>query len=167
MDGLKQHDVPDGVETDGWTLDVRGTVNQPLQLRRSDLDQYPVTTYRGDFSCVDGWGTDDLRWRGVRVGEILDDADPAAESGFALVRAMDGEYACSFPLRDVADAVLAIELDDDPLPVVHGGPVRLVPANADSECWEQVKWVSEIRITDSRPTTQDTAKEHALSRIEG
>ncbi len=102
----------------------------------------------------------------VRVGDLLERAGPSAEAEHALARAMDGDYACSFPLEALSDALLAVELDGEPLPVEHGGPARLVPIGPNRDCWESVKWVSEIRVGETPFPDADTAKETALSRIE-
>jgi DMSO/TMAO reductase YedYZ molybdopterin-dependent catalytic subunit len=77
---------------------------------------------------------------------------------------MDGEYACGYPLDRLDGALLALELDGDPLPVEHGGPARLVPATAGSDCWESVKWVARIELLADAP--EDTARDLALSRLE-
>lgn len=79
---------------------------------------------------------------------------------------MDGNYARVFRGDRVGDAVLALEFDGEPLPVDHGGPARLVSTDSGSGCWESVKWVSQLEVTESEPTTDDAAKATALSRIE-
>lgn len=166
MDDLKPHDVPGDVDPDDWTLRVGGTVDRSLRLSSDDLASYPLETAVDDFACVEGWAANGLSWRGVRVETLLEHAKPTEASGYGLVRAMDGEYACSFPLDRLRESVLALELDGDPLPVEHGGPARLVPLATGRDCWESIKWVSEIRIDETPFTGADTAKELALSRIE-
>lgn len=166
MTDLGRHEVPDGVGTAGWTLGVTGTVEEPLDLTRTDLDSFPVETFGGDFVCEEGWVAEDLAWRGVRVGELLERAGPTDASEYGLVRSMDGDYACSFPIERLAESVLAFELDGEPLGAEHGGPARLVPTDGERDCWESVKWVSGIELLERAPTDADTARELALSRIE-
>lgn len=166
MSDLKSHSVPEDVETDGWTLDVRGSVRHPVRLDRDDLADFPGETFTDDFGCVEGWIANDLSWRGVRVDEILDRAEPTPESDHALVRSLDGEYACSFPMDRLAEALVAFELDSEPLATEHGGPARLVPTGADSDCWESIKWVSEIELAESSLEAEATAKDIALGRAE-
>lgn len=143
MDGLPSHDVPDEVTTDDWALAVRGSVGQPRAFDADDLAALPTETFTGDFDCEAGW---------VATG-----------SQFALVHAMDGDYACAFPIERLETAVLALELDGEPLPAEHGGPARLVPTD-DGDCWESVKWVAAIELGAERP--DDTAREIALGRVE-
>ncbi|WP_372912709.1 molybdopterin-dependent oxidoreductase [Salinigranum sp.] len=163
MSGLETREVPEAVETDGWRLTVDGRVDRPLSLSHDDLRAMELVSATGDFSCVEGWTATDLTWRGVRVTDLLDRAGPDAEAAFALVHAMDGEYACGYPLDALDGALLALELDGEPLPVEHGGPARLVPADG-GDCWESVKWVARIELHATEPA--DTARELALSRLE-
>ena len=116
MTTLETHDVPEGVDPDAWRLDVTGAVTREVSFGAADLDALPTETFTADFTCVEGWVAEDCSWRGVRVGDVLDSAEPTAESGHALVHAMDGGYACAFPLSRLPEAVLATGLDGDPLP---------------------------------------------------
>ncbi|RKD89082.1 molybdopterin-dependent oxidoreductase [Halopiger aswanensis] len=167
MSDLKPHAVPDDVDPDRWTLRLTGAVDQSLRLTAEDLVAYPLETAADDFACAEGWVANGLSWRGVRVGRLLEDAEPTEASEYGLVRAMDGEYACSFPLDRLRESILALELDGESLPLEHGGPARLVPLDTDRDCWESIKWVSEIRIGETPFVGDDTAKDLALSRIEG
>lgn len=157
--------VPD-VDPETWSLGVTGTVSRPRQFTVDDLRSLDLETYTHDFSCVEGWVAEGLAWRGIRVGNLLSLTEPDDSSRFALVRAIDDGYACSFPLDRLSDAILALDLDGEPLPPEHGGPARLVPSGADSDCWESIKWVDSIDVTLTEPVAADTAKEVALSRVE-
>lgn len=163
MADLERHDVPDAVDPEGWTLTVDGCVDRPRSFTPDDLGAMELVATTGDFSCVEGWTATDLQWRGVPVETVLDRAAPDPDAAFVLAHAMDGEYACGFPLEDLDGALLALELDGEPLPVEHGGPARLVPATADSDCWESVKWVVRVELLADEP--EDTARDLALSRL--
>ena len=163
---LRTHPVPDAVDPDDWALRVTGTVDRPLRLSPTDLEALPLESVTDDFACVEGWAAEDLAWRGVRVADVLERAGPTTGSEYALVRAMDGDYACAFPLEALSDALLALELDGEPLPVDYGGPARLVPTGGDRDCWESVKWVAEIRVGETPFSDADTAADLALSRLE-
>lgn len=167
MSDLERHSVPPAIEAADWDLRVTGAVERPLRLDESDLDSLPREARTDDFECAEGWVAEGLSWRGVPVAALLDRATPTAGSEYALVRSMDGDYACSFGLNALSNAVLAVELDGDPLPVEHGGPARLVPGSDDADCWESVKWVSEIELATAEPTAADTAEEIARSRFGG
>lgn len=166
MSQLRTHDVPDEIDPSDWTLRVTGAIANPLRIERRELLEFPIETVIDDFECIEGWIAEDLLWRGVRVRSILNRAEPQTDADYILVHAMDGEYACSFPIDRVADAFLAVELDGQPLPLEHGGPARLVPTTTDSDCWQSVKWVKTLEVRDSEPVAGDTAKKIATSRLE-
>jgi len=166
MAELRTHEVPEDVDPGEWTLRVTGAVRSSGRFDHEELSALPMETVREDFECEEGWVAEDLSWSGVRVGTVLERADPTVDDGYVLVHAMDGDYACAVPRERAASAVLALELDGDALPVEHGGPARFVPTGAGSDCWESVKWVDELEVTDSEPVAGDTAKEIALGRIE-
>jgi DMSO/TMAO reductase YedYZ molybdopterin-dependent catalytic subunit len=165
MDKLKSHPVPDSIDLQGWQLSITGAVSQPLHLTRDDLKTLPEGEFTDDFTCVEGWRAQNLLWRGIRVEAVLSQASPTADATHVLVHAMDGDYASSFPIERVRNALLAVELDGEPLSVDHGGPARLVPTDDGADCWESIKWVSEIEVMESDPAGRDTAKRIALNRV--
>lgn len=165
MDHLKRHDVPEVVDEKQWMLDLHGEVEQRIRLDQDDLMEFPAETYSDKFACVEGWVTERISWRGIRLSEILSRTKITADGQYAIVRAMDSEYACAFPLQRLRDSLLAVELNGEALPREHGGPARLVPMDFESDCWESIKWVSEIEITPRVEPAEDTAKEIALGRL--
>lgn len=166
MSDLKTvEDAPD-VSPDEWELTLSGAVETPVSLAYEKLTSYDLVTVTDDFECLEGWVAEDLTWRGVWVDKLLERAGPTVEEGYGLVRAIDGGYACSFELGRLGAGLLAVELDGEPLPAEHGGPVRLVFPDGDSDCWESIKWVREISVRESPPVEADTAEGIARSRIE-
>lgn len=165
MTELEEHDVPAGVVMDRWEFRVTGAVAHALDIDRTDLADLPTESYTADFDCFEGWTAENLSWRGVRVSTLLERAEPTIASTHVLAHAMDGDYACGFRIDRISNALLALELDGGPLSVEHGGPARLVPTGAGADCWESLKWVSEMEVRESAPTADDTAEETALSRV--
>jgi DMSO/TMAO reductase YedYZ molybdopterin-dependent catalytic subunit len=165
MSDLRTHDVPDDVDPSDWSLRVIGAVAEPFRVGREDLAAFPVETVTEDFECVEGWAAAGLSWQGVRVGTVLDRADPTVDDGYVLVHAMDGDYACSLPRARAEASLLAVGLDGEPLAVTHGGPARFVPTDGGADCWESVKWVTALEVRESEPVAGDTAKEIALDRV--
>lgn len=167
---LPTFDVPTDVEAAlnsvAWTLDVVGAVERDLRLRPSDLLAMDQRTVTDDVSCAEGWVARDLSWRGVPVADVLDRARPDRSAAVGLVRGADGAYAAGFELDRLRASLLAVELDGEPLPVEHGGPIRLVPAGPESDCWEGVKWVSRIDLSERRPPEADAAERIARSRTD-
>lgn len=166
MSDLKTFDgVPD-IDPESWRLPIAGRVTSPVTLSIDDLRALQLETITDDFECVEGWVAPDLTWRGVRLKTLIDRVDPAHDANYALVTAADGDYACSFPLDRLGEALLAVDLDGEPIPRDHGGPARLVPVGEATDCWESIKWVSSIEVLETEPVDDDTAEALALSRIE-
>lgn len=147
-----------------WALAVTGAVDRSLSLSRGDLRSMAAETTRESFSCVHEDDAEGRTWRGVPVDALLTRAGPDPGATHGVVHAADASYACSFPLDRLAGALLAVELDGDPLPADRGGPARLVPRDAAGDCWESVKWVTKIALTDGPAPAADTARDLALSR---
>jgi DMSO/TMAO reductase YedYZ molybdopterin-dependent catalytic subunit len=150
------------VTVDEWSLTVTGAVERTLSLARDDLLSMASETTDEAFSCVHDDEAEGRTWRGVPVGTLVARAGPSTAVTDGVVHAADASYACQFPLDRLDDALLALELDDEPLPVERGGPARLVPRESASDCWESVKWVTRIVLTDDVDPAANTAKELAL-----
>ncbi len=112
-----------------WDLTVTGATADGATTKLS-LDQVralPRTDVRGDLHCASKWSVTDLRWGGVPVRALLDLVPPADGVTHVLAWAEYG-YSATLRIEDVASprALLADELDGEPLPPEHGWPLRLV-----------------------------------------
>lgn len=163
---LPSHDRPSGVVPEAWSLQVDGAVEQVLEFDTTDLSKLELRTVSDDFFCIEGWTAEGLEWRGVPVETLINRAQPITGVAYGLVHGMDEDYACGFTLERLSHGLLALELDGEPLPVEHGGPTRLVLPDEESDCYESVKWVTQIEILDQPPTERDTAADTALARID-
>lgn len=112
-------------------LAVAGEVAQELNLADvfEGLQRVEQTS---DFHCVTTWSCRGLRWGGVRFAEfhervLLPRARPAPDATHVVLRGQDGARTCML-LQDLLaeDVLLADRLDGQPLPIAHGGPLRLV-----------------------------------------
>ena len=92
------------------------------------LDEYAVT-----MTCVSNEVGGNLLgnaiWLGVPVRDVLALAGPQAGADMVLSRSVDG-FTASTPLEaltdDGLDAILAVGMNGEPLPLEHGFPVRMV-----------------------------------------
>lgn len=126
------------------TLRVDGLVLRALDLRPgTDLAGLPRVARTEAFTCEEGWTVPSVRWRGVRLADVVALAGPLPAARYVRVHA--GEYAVPVPLDDAGAALLCEEMNGQPLPAIHGGPWRLlVPGGA---CFTSVKWVDRLELT--------------------
>ncbi|MFU8871843.1 molybdopterin-dependent oxidoreductase [Micromonospora sp. SL4-19] len=135
-----------------WRLRIHGRVRNPIELSFADLLARPMVERYVTLACVSNEVGGDLignaRWLGVPIGELLDEADPEEGADQVVGRSVDG-WTCGTPtavLRDGRDALLAVGMNGEPLPVEHGFPVRMVVPGLYgyvSAC----KWVTELELT--------------------
>lgn len=140
------------VDPADWTLRVHGLVEQEVVLRWNDLiDLAPKETV-ATLVCVSNEVGGSLigtaRWLGVPLREVLARARPTADADMVLSRSIDG-FTASSPLEaltDDRDALLAIGMNGEPLPIEHGFPVRMVVPGLYGYV-SATKWVTELEVT--------------------
>jgi DMSO/TMAO reductase YedYZ molybdopterin-dependent catalytic subunit len=114
-----------------WQLEVTGLVKQPANFSLAELQALPSRTQITRHDCVEGWSAI-AKWKGVRLEEIINRVQPMPEAKYVVFRCMDtdSDGANYYESIDLVDAVLpqtilAYEMNDQPLPVAHGAPLRL------------------------------------------
>ena len=126
-----------------WDLRVDGEVENPLRFSYEEFLALPRKTVVSDFHCVTGWTTFDNEWVGVTIREFAERARLKPSGRFAMFRCGDG-YTTSHPTSALTDddVLLAYQWDGKPLPLEHGGPVRLLVPKRYA--WKSAKWVRAI-----------------------
>jgi DMSO/TMAO reductase YedYZ molybdopterin-dependent catalytic subunit len=114
-----------------WRLEVGGLVQKPSSFSLDDLKALPARTQITRHDCVEGWSAI-AKWKGVPLSEIIDRAMPKPEARYVVFHCMDTDqqgnnYYESIDFRDARhpQTILAYEMNDRPLPVEHGAPLRL------------------------------------------
>lgn len=135
-----------------WQLRIHGRVRNPITLSFADLLARPLVERYVTLACVSNEVGGDLignaRWLGVPLRDLLAEAEPQEGADQVVGRSVDG-WTCGTPtavLRDGRDALLAIGMNGEPLPVEHGFPARMVVPGLYgyvSAC----KWVTELELT--------------------
>ena len=140
------------IDLQEWSLDITGMVNRPYSLTFADLLDMRMVERDITLSCVSnrvgGGLVGNARWLGIPLTEILDRAgvQPGAEQ--IVGRSVD-DFTVGFPVEtayDGREALLAIGMNDEPLPFEHGFPARLVVAGLYGYV-SATKWISEIELT--------------------
>jgi DMSO/TMAO reductase YedYZ molybdopterin-dependent catalytic subunit len=139
------------VETEGWTLRVDGLVDHPREYTYEQLLRRPLVEVDVTLTCVSnevgGSLVGNARWLGVPLGELLDEAGVQARADQVVGRSVDG-FTAGFPVGvlDGRDAVVALGMNGEALPLRHGFPARLVVAGLYGYV-SATKWLKEIELT--------------------
>jgi len=152
-----------------WRLEVSGLVANPVTLSLADLKAMPSTEAavtlecagngRGLFKLPNTSGTQwergavgNAMWGGLKLMFLLRRAQPLPEARHVWFEAADvgtlpdvPTFTRSIPIeKAMFDVLLAHTMNGEPLPKLHGGPVRaIVPG------WygmASTKWVTRIRL---------------------
>ncbi|MDE2291491.1 MAG: sulfite oxidase-like oxidoreductase, partial [Elusimicrobia bacterium] len=110
-----------------WRFRVWGAVERPLEWTWERFRALPRARLTADFHCVTRWSRYDLAWEGVPVSAVLELVRPRPEAAFLVQHCAEG-YTTNVPLADARgeDCLLADTLEGAPLPLEHGGPLRML-----------------------------------------
>jgi DMSO/TMAO reductase YedYZ molybdopterin-dependent catalytic subunit len=156
------------VDAAAWTLTVDGSAGRPLSFSLDDIRRRPRVERIVTFECggnregVLNRMISTVAWTGCSLRALLEEARPArdvleavfwgADQGMETIRGAmyPMNFGRSMSLQDAmeADALLAYEADGQPLPRVHGYPLRLVVPG-----WygvSNVKWLTRIELSPRR-----------------
>ena len=140
------------IHPQNWQLRIVGRVRNPITLTYEDVLRRPLIERYITLSCVSNEVGGDLvgnaKWLGLPLKELLEEAgvDPAADQ--VVSRSGDG-FSAGTPtavLLDGRDAMLAIGMNGEPLPIAHGFPARLVVPGLYGYV-SATKWVTELELT--------------------
>jgi DMSO/TMAO reductase YedYZ molybdopterin-dependent catalytic subunit len=141
------------VDASTWQLKVDGLVSKPLTFGYADLLAMPLFEQYVTIACVSnvvgGNLVGNAKWTGVRLKAILAEAgiDPAATQ--IVGRSVDG-FTVGFPtawaLDPVREPMIALGMNDVPLPAEHGYPARLIVPGLFGYV-SATKWLAEIELT--------------------
>ncbi len=164
--------IPQQIDVNSFRLAVRGTVNQTLSLSLTDLLTMPRVDMAAVNQCsgnsrglfqprVAGgqWyngAMGNAKWTGVRLRDVLDRAgvkagavavrfngldESVVQDGPDFMKSLDIDHA-----RD-GEVMIAYHMNDEPLPLLNGFPLRLVVPGWYSTYW--IKMLSDIEVLDA------------------
>jgi DMSO/TMAO reductase YedYZ molybdopterin-dependent catalytic subunit len=142
--GLHMTGHPLTIAAAGYRLKVSGLVGHPLSLSLEELRCMPKVTVRENLVCP-GYFLDIATWSGVPMRYILELAGTTSAAKVITLVAADG-YKIQVRVEDgLGDRViLAYEWNGEPLPILHGFPVRAVFPSMYGSKW--IKWLVEIKL---------------------
>ena len=143
--------VPD-VDVDRWRLRVGGMVDRPFTLTYDELAAMPQVEADITLCCVSndvgGRLVGTARWLGVPLADLLERAGVQAGATQLVGRSVD-RFTVGFPTSVLADgrqALVALGMGGEPLPVRHGFPARLVVPGLYGYV-SATKWLTELELT--------------------
>ena len=135
-----------------WKLRIHGMVAHEISLTWDELLALPLVESAATLSCVSNEVGGDLVgnavWLGYPIRELLARAQPSADADMVLSTSIDG-FTAGTPLEaltDDRDALLAIGMNGEPLPLEHGFPVRMVVPGLYGYV-SATKWVTDLEVT--------------------
>jgi DMSO/TMAO reductase YedYZ molybdopterin-dependent catalytic subunit len=140
-----------------WRLVVDGLVDHPLSLTLDQVHALPRRTQITRHDCVEGWSCIG-KWSGARMAPLLQMAGLRPNARYIVLHCADSYNAANlegsryYETLDLVDAmhpqtILAYEMNDAPLPVDHGAPLRL---RAERHLgYKQAKYVMRLEAVDS------------------
>jgi DMSO/TMAO reductase YedYZ molybdopterin-dependent catalytic subunit len=140
------------IAPDEWMLRVHGMVDRPLELSFGDLLRRPLTEADITLACVSnqvgGPLAGNARWLGASLAALLREAGVHASADQILSTSNDG-WTAGTPTAVVMsdpDALLAVGMNGQPLPIAHGFPARMIVPGLFGYA-SATKWVTDIELT--------------------
>jgi DMSO/TMAO reductase YedYZ molybdopterin-dependent catalytic subunit len=163
--GLSSFITPDGsfyrvdtallvpqVDPATWQLRIHGMVQREVNITFAELLKRPLIEDYITLTCVSdpvgGPYVGNAKWLGASLASLIRQARPLAGADQLLSTSVDG-YTSGTPLQvvlDGRDALLAVAMNGQALPIVHGFPARMVVPGLYGYV-SATKWVTDIEVT--------------------
>ena len=144
--------VPD-VPVDGYTLRIHGMVDKEIELTYEDLLKRRMIERRITLTCVSnpvgGSYVGNATWLGIPIRDLLEEA--GVKAGADAVKSTSADnMTIGTPLQALndpkRDALLAVGMNGEPLPLKHGFPVRMVVPGLYGFV-SATKWLVDLEVT--------------------
>jgi DMSO/TMAO reductase YedYZ molybdopterin-dependent catalytic subunit len=140
------------VDPSAWQLRIHGMVNHEITLTFDQLIKRPLIEDYITLCCVsnpvDGPYIGNAKWLGASLAALLKEAGIRAGADQLLCTSVDG-FTSGTPVQTVMDgrdALLAVAMNGQPLPIAHGFPARMVVPGLYGYV-SATKWVTDIEVT--------------------
>ncbi|WP_076342997.1 molybdopterin-dependent oxidoreductase [Paludisphaera borealis] len=167
---VRSHHGAPAVGLSPWEIAVEGLVERPLALSLDALLDLDSTTRQAVLQCAGNgralfrprmpgtpWergAVGHAEWSGVSLASLLRKA--GLKPGAAHVHLIGGDvppnpkspaFVRSVPIEAAIDAgaLIAVRMNGEPLPVLHGGPARMVVPGWAANNW--TKWIRKIIVS--------------------
>ncbi|MCA2213487.1 molybdopterin-dependent oxidoreductase [Jidongwangia harbinensis] len=140
------------IDVDSWSLRVHGMVEQPVELSFADLLERPLIERHITLNCVSnevgGPYVGTARWLGVPLAPLLRELGVRPGADQLVARSTEG-MTIGTPVSTVLDGrdtMLCVGMNGEPLPIVHGFPVRMLTPGLYGYAGA-CKWLAELELT--------------------
>ncbi|MYB08834.1 MAG: molybdopterin-dependent oxidoreductase [Acidimicrobiia bacterium] len=135
-----------------WSLRIHGMVDREVEISFDELLDLGLVREQVTLSCVSnrvgGRLVGNAEWVGVPLATVLDQAGVQPRATQIVGRSVD-RWTAGFPTAVALDgriAMVAVQMNGEPLPISHGFPARLVVAGLYGYV-SATKWLSDIELT--------------------
>ena len=144
--------MPD-VPIDGYTLRIHGMVDKEIELSFEDLLKRRMVERRITLTCVSnpvgGTYAGNATWLGIPIRDLLEEA--GVKDGADAVKSTSADdMTIGTPLAALndpkRDALIAVGMNGEPLPLAHGFPVRMVVPGLYGYV-SATKWLVDLEVT--------------------
>jgi DMSO/TMAO reductase YedYZ molybdopterin-dependent catalytic subunit len=140
------------VDAEGWQLRIHGMVEHERILDYGQLTARPTIERDVTLTCVSnevgGKYIGNARWVGVPLAPLLEEAGVLPGADQLVSRSSDG-WTAGTPtavVMDGRDAMLAVSMNGEPLPLDHGFPVRMIVPGLYGYV-SATKWLVDLELT--------------------
>ncbi len=143
--------IPD-VPAEDWNLRIHGMVDNEINLSFRDLLRERLVERRITLTCVSndvgGPYIGNATWIGVPIKDLLERAG-VRDGADALLSKSADNMTIGTPIRDLTDgrdALIAVAMNGQPLPLEHGFPARMVVPGLYGFV-SATKWLVDMEVT--------------------
>jgi DMSO/TMAO reductase YedYZ molybdopterin-dependent catalytic subunit len=171
---VRQHLPRPVVEEGSFRVSMSGRVAHEMQLTLDDVRKLPQHKLAAVLECTGNgrgfyrprvpgvqWGrgaVGNAEWSGPRLIDVLKLAGADLNAKFVTFNGADvgvaktPDFIRSLPMRKAVDTntLLALHMNGEPIPALHGFPLRLVVPGWDGTSW--VKWVNSLDVANEQDT---------------
>ena len=140
------------IDPQDWSLRVHGMVDREVEIGFEELLDLGLVQEEVTLSCVSnrvgGGLVGNAVWVGVPLARVLEVAGVQPGATQIVGRSVD-RWTAGFPTEVALDgrvAMVAVQMNGEPLPISHGFPARLVVAGLYGYV-SATKWLSDIELT--------------------
>ncbi len=141
------------IQPEKWELKITGMVENEITINFAELTARPMVEHLTTLTCVSntvgGSLVGNALWLGYPIRDLLAEAKPLPGADMVLSTSDDG-WTAGTPLDALTDpareALLAVGMNGEPLPVEHGFPVRMVVPGLYGYV-SATKWVVKMKVT--------------------